>query len=259
MPNIIAIIPARKGSKRIPDKNIKPLNGLPLIEHTILSAYHCNLITHAVVSTNYGIEEVPFAKYKTISYHRRPDHLCTDESLDFDVVKDVLQSKNYGYDWDLIVYLRPTTPYRADYHLCEAIELMLQPDWAGTGLRSVELMSESPYKCYTGKAVIGGIVMLEPVLEHSPEGGNSLRAEGINHTDKPNQEVPQGYKPNGYIDIIRPQMIMNGSLWGNRLIGYETPHTPEIDTPDDWDYAEWFGRRWVDAPLRYGKEEHEIS
>ena len=234
MPNILAIIPARKGSKRIPDKNIKPLNGIPLIDHTILSAIHCNLINEVVVSTNYGPDTPSFAKYETISYHRRPEHLCQDDAQDFDVVRDICQNKAYGYDWDLIVYLRPTTPYRSDYHLCEAIELMLQPDWAGTGLRSVELMSESAFKCFTMR-------------------GKYLFPLGLgeNLTDLPNHMVEPTYKPNGYIDIIRPQIVINGSLWGPKLIGYETPHTPEIDTPADWDYAEWFGKRWVDAPLRY--------
>ena len=242
MPNIIAIIPARKGSKRIPDKNIKPLNGIPLIEHTILSAIECNLISEVVVSTNYGPETPSFAKYGTIFYHRRPEYLCDDQTQDRAVIADICQNKGFGLHWDLIVYLRPTTPYRADYHLCEAIELMLQPDWAGTGLRSVELMSESAFKCFT----MNGNALMPITL-------------GEDLTDLPNHQVEPTYKPNGYIDIIRPQMVMNGSLWGPKLIGYETPHTPEIDTPDDWAYAEWFGRRWVDAPLRHGKEEYEIS
>lgn len=242
MPNIIAIIPARKGSKRIPDKNIKPLNGLPLIEYTILSAIHCNLINQVVVSSNYSAETLSVEKYGEISYHRRPEYLCQDESKDFDLIADILNNDRFGFNWDLVVYLRPTTPYRADYHLCQAIELMLKPDWTGTGLRSVELMIESAFKCFT----INGNALLPITL-------------GEDLTDLPNHMVEPTYKPNGYIDIIRPQMVLQGELWGNRLIGYETPHTPEIDTPADWDYAEWFGKRWVDAPLRHGKEKHETG
>jgi len=234
---ILAIIPARAGSKRIPDKNIKRLAGRPLVEYTILSAVHCEQIAHIVISSNIPSLRRYEEHHGHLSYHPRPEVLCGDEVGDYDVINDVLQT--YGYDWDLIAYLRPTTPIRADYHLTGAIGAMLAINDA-TGLRSVEEMSESAYKCFE---------MNGPRL--FPVTGMA----GIDMTDWPNQQVNKTYRPNGYIDLARPQIIRTGQLWGKHVIGYVTPRTVEIDTPEDWEYAEYIMRRYVDAPMRYGKTE----
>lgn len=237
MTEILAVIPARVGSQRIPDKNIKPLNGRPLIEYTILSALSCQMINRVVISSNYTAETLQIQKYEGLEYWARPSYLCKDDITDMAVLDDIL--KIYGYEWDLIVYLRPTTPYRKQFHIDKAIELMLDPACQATGLRSVERMPESAFKCFTMPTP-----WLQPILE-----------DKTNKTDWPEQAVTPTFKPNGYIDIARPEQIRAGKLWGDRLIGYETPHTPEIDTPETWDYAAWFGRRFVDPPLRHGKKE----
>ena len=239
MTEILCVIPARAGSKRIPDKNIKELHGKPLIEYTILTAVTCKLIDHVVISTNIPSLVSYSYGHTHLSYHSRAEALCTDESPDIDVLRDVIA--NYGDKWDLVVYLRPTTPYRADYHINAAIKLMLShdDDIGPTGLRSVELMSESPFKCFTLDTP-----WLTPILD-----------DCVDKTDWPNQKVRAGWKPNGYIDICRPSQLAQGKLWGDWPLGYKTPHTPEIDTPDDWKYAEWWGRQFVDAPIRFGRRQ----
>jgi CMP-N,N'-diacetyllegionaminic acid synthase len=243
MTEILAIIPARAGSKRIPDKNIKPLGGMPLIEHTILSAVGCELIDHIVISSDitnlhrYERKYYPamVSMVSMVSFHRRPDPLCGDDVGDYDVINDVMQS--YGDKWDLVVYLRPTTPFRADYHLCTAIKTMLSADRNATGLRSVQKMGESAFKAY---------MMPTPWL-------TPICDDCVDKTDWPDQQVTPTFKPNGYVDICKPATLAKGQLWGDWCVGYVTPETIEIDTPRDWEYAEWHINRSVDAPMRFGR------
>jgi CMP-N-acetylneuraminic acid synthetase len=130
-------------------------------------------------------------------------------------------------DIELICYLRPTTPFRALYHIEQAIKEIRAAGDNATGLRSVEVMAESAYKCYELDNY------LYPVLPMS----------GINMTDWPNQDCPPTYKPNGHIDICKPKIIATGKLWGDKIIGYLTPRTIEIDTKEDLEYA-WYWLRW---------------
>jgi N-acylneuraminate cytidylyltransferase len=143
---------------------------------------------------------------------------------------------------DLVIYLRPTTPFRSVFHLENAIKTLEQTDEA-TGLRSVEEMPESAFKCFrmTGP-------QLEPIYWW--DGKNT-----IDVTDWPNQEVEKTYHPNGYIDIARVTVILGGELWGNDVIGYVTPRTIELDTPADWDYAEWYANRQVEQHIKFGRKD----
>jgi len=202
---------------------------------SIISAAACEMIDHIVVSSDIESLQRYETKFPHLSYHQRPDLLCLDDSTDYDVIHDVMSVM--GSAWDLIVYLRPTTPFRADYHLCEAIKSMSGDGNGATGLRSVEEMGESAFKCFT---------MPTPFLTPITSGN-------LDMTDWPNQKVTKSFKANGYIDIARPEILKRGQLWGNWVAGYVTPRTIEIDTPEDWEYAEWYANRSVDAPLRFGR------
>ena len=234
MSEIIAIIPARAGSKRIPDKNIRDLGGMPLVEHSIISADQCQLIDYTVITSDIDSLEDYEAEYDNLSFIKRPDVLCSDGARDWDVIQHALQGWENSYD--LVIYLRPTTPFRSDYHLCEAIKMMLEPAESATGLRSVHKMGQSAFKCFTMPTP-----WLSPIVD-----------DYVDKTDWPDQEVTPTYHPNGYIDIIRPETLAKGQIWGDWCVGYVTPHTIEIDTPDDWDYAKWYCKRSVEAPQRFG-------
>jgi CMP-N,N'-diacetyllegionaminic acid synthase len=244
--NITALIPARSGSKRIPDKNVKDLNGIPLVAHSIISAVALKdhgIIDRVVVTSNDG--RVLTLEYNA-EYLMRPNHLCEDDVTDQPVILHAVQALNLT---GLIVYLRPTTPYRTLYHVEEAIKLIKKIGFDATGLRSIEKMSESAFKCFTFNGA-----RIKPAIDCLREGGNSLRYVEIDYTDAPDQLCPETYKPNGYVDIARVDQILQGNLWGDKVVGYRTPHTPEIDTPDDWDYASWWGKRSVEQILKFGKE-----
>ncbi len=147
---ILAFIPARSGSKRIPNKNIKLLNGKPLIAYTIESAKKSKYINRIVVSTDseeiatvakeYGAE-VPFLRPKEISQADSTEMQFFEHALNWFI-------QNENYEPDLIVQLFPTSPFRKPESIDKAVEEMLQHPEADS-LRSVKLCSEHPYKMWT--------------------------------------------------------------------------------------------------------------
>ena len=146
--NIIAVIPARSGSKGVPDKNIKLLAGKPLIAYSIAAAKKSKLINRIIVSTDskkyadiakkYGAE-VPFI---------RPKRISTDKSSDISFFKHAINYFNLreGSIPKLFVHLRPTTPLRDPKVIDKAIKTFMKSDY--TALRSCHKMSESSYKTF---------------------------------------------------------------------------------------------------------------
>jgi len=222
---IIALIPARSGSRRVPDKNIRVLGRHPLMAWSILVAVQSGLIDEVYVSTDseaYGA----IAEGYGARVIKRPVVLAGDDVGDFEVISHAMLHMPVGVE--LVVYLRPTTPFRHGYLVDEAIRLMGLRGY--DSLRSVHEMGESAYKCFR---IEGGIL--------KPFGGTD-------YTDLPNQAVERTYHPNGYVDIVRADIVRGGSLWGAGRYGFITPRTVEVDTVEDWEYAVWLaenrGVRW---------------
>jgi CMP-N-acetylneuraminic acid synthetase len=146
---ILAFIPARSGSKRIPNKNIKLLNGKPLIAYTIEAAKNSKFINRIIVSTDseqiaeiakkYGAE-VPFL---------RPANISNADSTEMEFFEHALNwfSANENYEPDLNVLLYPTSPFRKTESIDRAISEMLKHPQADS-LRSIRLCSEHPYKMW---------------------------------------------------------------------------------------------------------------
>jgi len=139
---IITLIPARSLSKRIINKNIKPLNHIPLIIYSIKSALSISHKSSVILSSDskYYLDLV---KDYNINCLLRPKSLSTDISTDYDVINHCLSM----YPAEYIVYLRPTTPFRQSDILHKALRLILDHPEA-TGLRSIEEMTESAYKSF---------------------------------------------------------------------------------------------------------------
>ena len=221
---MLALIPARAGSKRVPMKNIKRLNNIPLIAYTIITAK--SLFNPVIVSSDSNEILIIASNYGAIPL-KRPLEYCQDDSTDYDVVQHMLNH----YPTDYIAYLRPTTPLRDEIVVHNAEHLFSRLNDAPvnvthsinwTGLRSVELMAESILKCYF---IRNGIA--EPVC-----GSNMI-------ANYPNQKVEQTYKPNGYIDIIKVDCIKDQDLWGDKIYPFVTPPVIEVDTQEEFEYLEW--------------------
>ena len=221
---MIVLVPARGGSKRVVGKNGRELGGRPLYEWSIRIGKELGI--ESWLSTDreeWGKE----AERLGAGWIRRPAEISGDRIGDLEVVEHALEV--IGGDVDLVVYLRPTTPFREIEILRGALAFMEDERW--TSLRSVEEMGESAYKCFE-RDKEGRLI---PVLYWDSRGDYEYH----DMTDTPNQEVEKTYRANGYIDIMRADLIKQGELWGRRKYGYITPGVVEIDTEGDLEYAEW--------------------
>ena len=224
--NIISVIPAREGSKGLPNKNILDLDGQSLIAYSIVDSLRSKHIEETFVSTDsleigkiaekYGAE-VPFA---------RPKKYAKDDSKDIEWVRHFLCWFKLIYDKlpEYIVHLRPTTPLREVDMIDKAIETIIDnPD--ATALRSVHKTIESPYKTFSlEKGYLKGMFPDYPIKEYY---------------NLPRQHFPQTYKPNGYVDILKTSTILGNSLHGDKILTFETSHTVEVDSKEEFEYLEY--------------------
>ena len=221
---IIAIIPARGGSKSIPKKNIIDLAGFPLIAYSIAAAKLSKYISRVVVSTDseeiaeiskkYGAE-VPFL---------RPAEFATDTSGDFEVFKHAMDwmKQTEGYLPEYWVHLRPTTPLRDPELVDKAIEQFIQNREA-TSLRSGHELRESPYKCF---AIENGFFVGLFPQDSRPD-----------YTNLPRQSFPPVYQPDGYVDVIKSETVMEkGIFHGQKIMAFVSPDAGELDRPEDLDF-----------------------
>lgn len=225
--NIIAFIPARGGSRRVPNKNILPLGGKPLISYTIEAAQKAKHITRVVVSTDSSEiaavskecgAEVPFL---------RPPEISTADSTEMQFFEHALKwfSENERYCPDLIVSLYPTTPFRKSESIQSAVDLILKFPEADS-LRSVRLCSEHPYKMWR----INNNRLL-PFVDNLP----------VNSHTQAYHLLPTTYIQNASIYITKPNTILEKhSTTGDIIIPFimDDVESIDINTPLDFKFAE---------------------
>lgn len=227
MKDVIAIIPARAGSKGVVDKNIKLLAGYPLIAYSIAVARLAIGIDRIVVSTNSEVYASIARDYGAEVPFLRPDDISGDTSTDYDFVRHLLDwmLSNEGNMPKYLVHLRPTTPLREENYIDAAINCIKETGNA-TALRSVHEMSESAYKSFE---IEGGYL--------KSIGSNSFDLDASN---KPRQSFNKTYQANGYVDVIKTAYVMeNKKQHGDHVIAFVTPRVAEVDTVDDFDYLEY--------------------
>lgn len=220
-PEVLALIPARGGSKSIPRKNLLMVGGKPLIAHSIEHALASAHITRTIVSTDddeiaqvareYGAE-VPF---------RRPAEYATDAAIDLDVFRHALATLRdaEGYACECVVHLRPTGPVRRVARIDEAIARFLA-DPAADSLRSVTAPAQTPYKMWR---------MSGDYLE------TLLPIAGVSEPYcQPRQGLPEVFWQNGYIDIVRPRVVLElGLMCGHRILPFVMDEPVlELDYPE---------------------------
>lgn len=121
VPRILAIIPARGGSKRLPRKNILNLNGKPLLAYTIEASLQSKYITKTIVTSD-DSEILDISKKYGSDTIKRPDYLASDTATSFDAIEHTIINQKENYDY--IILLQPTSPLRTTKHIDEAIELL---------------------------------------------------------------------------------------------------------------------------------------
>ena len=222
---IIAIIPARDGSKSVKDKNIKLLNSHPLIAYSIALSKMVTKIDRVIVSTNSKKYAKISESYGAEAPFLRPNRISGDTNTDIEFFKHCIDwmKQNEKKLPDLIVHLRPTTPLREPKIVNNAINFMLK-NTSYTSLRSANKTHLTPYKMFKSK---NGA--MTPFMSHRKKEFYNL----------PRQAFEEAFIPNGYVDIIRPNVIVKlKTLHGNKMKLWETPEVPDIDVQKDFILAE---------------------
>lgn len=244
-PEVLAIIPARGGSKGIPHKNIRLFAGYPLIAYSIAAGLQAASVTRVIVSTDdpeiaavareFGAE-VPFL---------RPAELAQDNTLDLPVFQHALAwlTANQAYAPDVVVQLRPTSPVRPAGLVDEAVRVMLDHPEADSA-RGVVPAGQNPHKMWRMDLETGQMRHLLDV-PGVPEPYNA-----------PRQALPLVYWQTGHIDAIRPGTILDQNSMSGQVIlpvQVDPRYTVDIDNPSDWARAEWlvwYGGLHMVHPLR---------
>jgi len=228
-PEVLAIIPARGGSKSIPRKNILDFAGHPLVAYSIAAGLQAESVTRTIVSTDDEEIAAVARKYGAEVPFTRPAEYAQDESLDLAVFQHALGwlAEHEDYHPDVVVQLRPTSPVRSPDLVDKAVKLLLDNPEADS-VRGVVPSKQNPYKMWR----IGADGRMKPLL--SVEG----LAEPYN---APRQELPQTYWQTGHIDAIRPDTILEkGVMSGDVILPLviDVRYTVDIDNPRDWEQAE---------------------
>jgi N-acylneuraminate cytidylyltransferase/CMP-N,N'-diacetyllegionaminic acid synthase len=220
---ILAIIPARGGSKGLPNKNIKLLNGIPLIGYTIKEAFKSRYINRIVVSTDDN-EIAKIAKsYNAEVPYSRPIELSTDSSLTIDSVIHMLNflKKKENYVPDYVCLLQCTSPFRTFEDIDNSVKKLLGSNFEG--IISVCEVDENPYwtNIFEGNK-----------LKYFIEEGKKISRR---------QDLPKVYSYNGAIYIMKTDTLLKHRTFETENItGYIMPKEKsiDIDTPLDFQFAE---------------------
>ena len=231
-PEVLAIIPARGGSKGIPRKNIKNFAGYPLIAYSIAAGLQSELTTRVIVSTDdEEIAEVA-RKWGAQTPFLRPAEFAADNTLDLPVFQHALTwlKEHEGYVPDIVLQLRPTSPARPRTLLDDAVRLLMDHPEADS-VRGVVPAGENPHKMWR--------VDPETGLMHG-----LLKVDGIDEPyNAPRQKLPVIYWQTGHIDAIRPErtFMAGSSMSGKNILPLflDPDYTIDIDTPFDWVRYEW--------------------
>ena len=234
---VVAIIPARSGSKGIKDKNLSSLGGYPLLAYSVVAAKLAKQINRVLISTDSERYAEMGRRYGAEAPFLRPTELSGDTSTDRGFMLHAMQwmQENEGQVPEYWVHLRPTTPLRNPAHLDSAIRTLINRP-AATALRSAHVSPESPFKWF----------------RRNESGFLTALTSDDTSLDKfnlPRQSYPQVYVPDGYIDIVKSTFVMNsGQFHGDKVLGYESPYCIEIDSQDELDLLD-FQLRKHGSPL----------
>ncbi|MCH8536093.1 MAG: acylneuraminate cytidylyltransferase family protein [Flavobacteriaceae bacterium] len=221
---ILAIIPARGGSKGVPRKNIKELGGKPLLAYTAEAALASKWIDSVILSSedeeiikvakDYGVE-VPFV---------RPQELAQDQSGSIEVVEHAIKFfEEKGAYFDAVILLQATSPFREEGFIDRAVQKFID-----SGADALVSVLPVPHE-------------FNPHWVFEADNNDNLSiATGEKHIIKRRQDLPKAYFRDGSIYITKTEVLKKGSFFGEKLTYIES--NPKlyvnIDTMEDWKKAE---------------------
>lgn len=218
---ILAVITARGGSKGVPRKNVRPLAGRPLVAHSVDCALALGSRLHRVIVSTDDSEiadaaraagaEVPFM---------RPAELAADKAPTLPVLQHAVAfvEAEEGQKLDWVLLLQPTTPLRRPSDVAACIDLALSSD-CDSVISLVEVVSSHPV--FVKKLQQGAI---QPFVIEEPEG---LRRQ---------DRGEPAYIRNGAVYLSRRDVIMGGSIWGRRSLGYVMPDERSVNIDSELEF-----------------------
>jgi CMP-N,N'-diacetyllegionaminic acid synthase len=217
--NNLAIIPARSGSKGLKDKNIKLLNGKPLLVYSIEAAKKSGLFNEIFVSTDSeGYAEIAREWGASVPF-LRSEELASDTASSWDVVKAAIkQYQVIGRKFDTVALLQPTSP-----------------------LRTAEDITAG-YVTMKEKAANAVVALCE--VDHSPLWSNTLPEDlsltnfiNRDSVNKPRQKLPQYYRINGALYIVRTEYLLcSDNLYSDKSFAFIMDKEHSVDIDDEMDF-----------------------
>lgn len=215
----IAIIPARSGSKGLKDKNIKLLNGKPLLAYTIEAAKESGLFDEIMVSTDSKVYGEIAKKYGANVPFLRNDSLSNDTASSWDVVKDIIERyKHLGFSFSTVALLQPTSPLRSSKDIIKGYEVLRKKD--------------------------ANLVVGVCEADHSPLWSNVLSEDHslidfINPeiVNLQRQSIPKYYRINGALYIVKVEHLMSSSnIYEYKSFATLMKKENSIDIDDQFDF-----------------------
>ena len=221
--HVVAIIPARGGSKGLPGKNVRNFCGKPLLAWSIIQCLESQMVDDVYVSSDCDQILSIAESYGAIPI-KRPDEFATDTSTSEEALFHALD--NIEKKVDIVVFLQATSPLREVQDIDGAINAMIDQE-------ADSLFSSA---------------LLEDFFIFEKEGG-SYKSVNFDYTNRPRrQDVTPQYLENGSMYLFKPEVLhQNNNRLGGRIGNFEMDlyKATEIDSKEDWDLCEWFMRRKI--------------
>ena len=221
---VFAIIPARSGSKGVKDKNIRPLNGFPLIAYTIAAAKLSKNINRVIVSTDSEKYAQIARQYGAETPFLRPAEFSGDKSTDIEFMQHAINwfYENEGCVPEYWVHLRVTCPLR-------------KPEIIDEGIAKIKAHPEATCLLSVNK-VEDYLTAYKWLIKDGKEYIKSIFFENNDDANKPRQSYPDTFIPNIYVDVLTTKSIVGDNrLHGNTMVGFETEPTIDVDTIHDFE------------------------
>ncbi len=217
----VCIIPARGGSKRIPRKNVLPLNGVPLIAYTIRAAKEAAVFDAIIVSTE-DTEIAAVALSEGVQVDDRPEEMAGDRVTKVQVVNEYIRRTDAGKHFDNVVAMLPTCPFRTAEDVKDAFQLFVK---------------------YPEKNFLIGVVEYDFPIQLALEKEEHLvtMVEAENYKTTRSQNIAKRYHPNGSIYMATIEAFLKqGTFFNEEMLAYEMPaiRSYDIDYPYQFEIAE---------------------
>lgn len=219
---MIALIPARAGSKRVPNKNMRPLNGHPLLAYTIAAAQQSGVFENVIVCSD---DELCWQQAVNGGAQYFERDTVTDDQPDVTWIREVIDGIPRFREFAI---LRPTSPFRTSDTIRRAYREFQAMADCGDSIRAVEPVTQTPYKMWTWA---GPGYPIRPLIDHA------FGIDGVPYHSCPTQRCPKVWIQTSSLEMAYTANVeIHGTIHGKKVGPFfvEGPEAFSIDTEDDW-------------------------